>query len=379
MDQLAPVYDHVAKFKEATEHLRQKVQVPTERYRDLQGLIHAKAFTVAGATKQQLLSDLFNAVGAAIADGETLNDFRKRFDTIVKEHGWSYNGGRGWRTQVIYQNNKNTARAAGRWQQQQRTKAKRPYLLYLTAGDHRVRKEHHAWDYILLPVDDPFWTSHYPPNGWGCRCRVVSMSDRDVERSGLTVTDQSMVDKYQKVHQSLDAETGELTPYRIGIDQGWDYNPGKGWLGPDVAVGKSIVNLPADVRASAIPAFNNAVLKAKPEFINTVNRTAANIATGRAIDDSNIFSLGHLPHKIISQLLTRTPITNSLVTISSGKIAESLKGAVAIESIYNVMDSIHRATSFKATGNLIKIMAGDFRLTIEIASPMNKVIAIEKI
>jgi hypothetical protein len=44
--------------------------------------------------------------------------------------------------QVIYQNNKNTARAAGRWQQQERLKQRRPYLMYLTAGELRVRPEH---------------------------------------------------------------------------------------------------------------------------------------------------------------------------------------------------------------------------------------------
>ena len=41
--------------------------------------------------------------------------FREDFDAIVARLGWDYNGGRDWRTRVIYETNLNTsyARAAG--------------------------------------------------------------------------------------------------------------------------------------------------------------------------------------------------------------------------------------------------------------------------
>ncbi len=45
-----------------------------------------------------------------------------------------------------------------------------------------MRPLHAAWDGLVLPVDDPFWHTHYPPNGWRCRCRAVSVSERDLRR-----------------------------------------------------------------------------------------------------------------------------------------------------------------------------------------------------
>lgn len=48
-----------------------------------------------------------------------------------------------------------------------------PLLEYQTAGDERVRPEHVDLDSIVKPVGDPFWNTHFPPNGWRCRCTVI--------------------------------------------------------------------------------------------------------------------------------------------------------------------------------------------------------------
>ena len=89
-------------FTEAIDFFKAKVNLPTKSWDEMVGSIHAKGFTVAGATKMSLLEDLRGAVNAAIESGETINDFRARFDKIVQQHGWDYKGTRGWRTRVIY-------------------------------------------------------------------------------------------------------------------------------------------------------------------------------------------------------------------------------------------------------------------------------------
>jgi SPP1 gp7 family putative phage head morphogenesis protein len=49
-------------------------------------------------------------------------------------------------------------------------------LRYLTVNDRRVRPSHAKLHNICLPKDDAFWNTWYPPNGWLCRCNVISDS-----------------------------------------------------------------------------------------------------------------------------------------------------------------------------------------------------------
>ena len=173
-------------FKEAVDYFRNKVNLPTKTYRDIQHGAHTKAFVVAGATKEDLLADFRAAIDKAISKGTSLQEFRKDFDNIVKQHGWSYNGSRGWRSKTIYATNIQTAYAAGRYKQMTDPDVlkRRPYWQYLVGDSKKHRKEHLKWNGLILPANDPFWETHYPPNGWGCKCRVRSLSENDLKRMG---------------------------------------------------------------------------------------------------------------------------------------------------------------------------------------------------
>lgn len=62
---------------------------------------------------------------------------------------------------------------AARWTEFQKDKDVIPNLEYQTVGDGAVRTEHQLLDGIVKHIDDVFWASHYPPNGWGCRCEAI--------------------------------------------------------------------------------------------------------------------------------------------------------------------------------------------------------------
>ena len=217
-------------FEEASRYFRDKVRLPTERWTDLWQGMHARGFVVAGAMKDELLADFQAAIQKAIDEGTTLAEFRKDFDRIVATHGWSYKGSRGWRSRVIYDTNLRMARAAGRWEQIQRVKAARPYLRYVAVEDSRTRPQHRAWHGTVLPVDHPWWKTHYPPNGWRCRCTVMQLSVRDLERWGYALSDAPPPGR--KVGRWINTSSGRrLIRVPEGIDPGFAYNPGEAAFG----------------------------------------------------------------------------------------------------------------------------------------------------
>lgn len=69
------------------------------------------------------------------------------------------------------------AQAAESWQEFERRKYLYPNLRYETAGDERVRESHRSLDGTVRSVDDPFWDTYYPPNGWRCRCKVIQTDE----------------------------------------------------------------------------------------------------------------------------------------------------------------------------------------------------------
>ena len=156
-------------FDEAIEFFRNKVNIPTATWKDLWKAMHARVFSVAGAMKEELIEDLRIAVEKGIFEGMTLTDFRKDFETIIQKHGWKYKGGKAWRTAVIFNTNISVAYATGHYDQMMDAEVlkARPYLCYVRASASHPRPEHQQWANVILPADDPWWDTHYPPNGWG--------------------------------------------------------------------------------------------------------------------------------------------------------------------------------------------------------------------
>lgn len=239
-------------FPEQIKFFRNKVNIPTERWNDLKRDAHDTGFMVAGAAKADLLADLKDAVGKAVEHGTTLAAFRKDFDKIVAKHGWTgFTGseseaGIAWRTRVIYETNLRTSYQAGRWQQIQAGKAYRPYLQY--KHSHAVinaRVEHLAWNGKVLAVDDPWWQSHYPPNGFGCQCTVFALSERDLTRLGKTGPDQAPNDG---TYEWTDKNTGEVHTFPVGVQPFWDYAPGASLASRAVdQIARKLPNLPKGI------------------------------------------------------------------------------------------------------------------------------------
>jgi hypothetical protein len=223
-------------FKEAEAFFKEKLNIPTQKWDDLWKAEQAKGFMSAGAYKADLLVDLRDAVDKSISGELDLKAFQGQFDVIVEKHGWQYNGGRNWRSELIWDVNIRTAYQAGRWQQFEDMAADgKPVMLrYVHAnGVMRPRPEHVALNGTTLPQDDPFWNSHYPPNGWRCHCRAVYANDEAQQPP-------------PKGWNKTDSKTGAP----VGIDKGWDYNVGQaGQQRAGQVLADKLASLPPDISA----------------------------------------------------------------------------------------------------------------------------------
>jgi SPP1 gp7 family putative phage head morphogenesis protein len=219
-------------FKDAVEYLKDKTAVGSDVYTDLLHEMHDKAFMIAGVTRAQIASQVQDSLVEAMEKGLPFEQWKK---DVGQKIGWDWlpplstgEQNTGWRARTIYQTNMRTAYAAGRYQQMERIKKTHPYWRY-RHGDSRVpRPEHQAWDGVVLPADDQWWDTHYPPNGWGCTCYVEPVSNAEYEeelkRLGKDEPDRP---KYENAAPSVVQYGGRETIVPKGIGNGWAYSPGK--------------------------------------------------------------------------------------------------------------------------------------------------------
>ena len=184
---------------------------------------HQIAFTVAKAMKTDLLQDIKHSLEDALEKGVPFQKWKENLQPILERKGWwrkkelvnPHTGlkeevqlGSPRRLSIIYDTNVRMAYAAGHWEAFEENKKAAPFLRYVCVMDGRTREEHRQWHNTILPVDHPFWETHYPPNGWRCRCSVIAYSQFDLDKEGLSVTAEPDMDTR-------------------GIAAGFDYNVGK--------------------------------------------------------------------------------------------------------------------------------------------------------
>ncbi len=211
-------------FAEMVRFFLRKLNLTTEHWTDIYTREHDWSFVVAGANREALVADFRAAVDKAINEGTTLEAFRQDFDRIVAAHGWDYNGGRDWRSRVIYETNLNSSYAAGRYEQLQAA----PYWQYVHADwVTNPRHQHLAWDGLVLRSDDPWWQTHYPPNGWGCQCSVRGLWPRDLAAMGKDAPDEAPeVHLVERLIGQRNPRGPRLVQVPEGIDPGFEYIPG---------------------------------------------------------------------------------------------------------------------------------------------------------
>jgi len=181
--------------QEAIDYFLAKGFEPTFAWQDFYAEHHARDFTVAKMMRMDLLQTVHEHLTRAMTDGLSLQQFSERLRPILEKEGWwgvkamedPHTGatvaarlGSPQRLQIIYDTNLRTSYAVGRWRRGERNAAHQPLLLYRTMRDGRVRASHARYDGVTLPRTHVWWDTHYPPNGWRCRCLAYPISDDGV-------------------------------------------------------------------------------------------------------------------------------------------------------------------------------------------------------
>ena len=128
------------------------------------------AYRFSSAKVFNYVNDTANALIDEKGMVRPFDDFKEIADGI----GAQYN--ENW-LKTEYETALNMADSAGKWRDIQQEKEIFPLLKYQTSEDAAVRKDHVKLNGIIKPVDDDFWKTYYPPNGWNCRCDAIQISE----------------------------------------------------------------------------------------------------------------------------------------------------------------------------------------------------------
>lgn len=169
-------------------------------YRNKQiALQKSQATFIAGLASLEQTKFMLGLLNKTLREGGTFQQFQQG----VKDNTIGIDLPR-YRLDNIFRTNLQTAYNHGRWNGQSVAAHSRPYLMYDAINDSRTRPSHMVMDQTILPRDDPWWNTHYPPCGYRCRCNVVSLTAKQALKRGVTPT-----------------------PPDVSPDGGFDLNPGK--------------------------------------------------------------------------------------------------------------------------------------------------------
>ena len=244
---------------------------------------HARSFTVAKAMNADVLNTIRQEVENALTQGITEAQFKKTLEPRLKKLGWwgkqfsvdsqgnaqQIQLGSPRRLKTIYRANTQSAYMVGRYKQQMENSDHQPYWMYVAVMDSNTRPSHGAVNGQVFHFTDPFWQTHYPPNGWGCRCRVRAISEQRLQQ--MQITPQTSTNKLTttNVETGFNQHTGEVyhgevTTYndgkgnKITPDKGWNYNAGSAAFGQDIEIMRKLTQVQSpQVRQQAIQALNN--------------------------------------------------------------------------------------------------------------------------
>lgn len=349
--------------KKAIEYFEKKVALGPKKHWDWTDTMrhaHDRVFVVAKATSIDLVKDIHASLLKAIKEGKPYQDFANDIIPTLKEKGW-------WgnidavnkdqklvkpikvdhrRLRNIFNTNVKTAYAAGRYERMMEDADVAPYWRYVAvpkgAGNKNPRVEHAALHNLVFRYDDPFWQTHYAPNGWGCHCTVSRMTKRTLEKKFGKPANEvvreskpedfvSKTEEIERTHEKIDGtiETQKVkvttTGYKVGNtvvypSQGWDYAPGSYSFDFNRMLEEKITSDAGKANLKMLEQLSDSI---KKSFANVIEQESA-----IKIPIGNTFAAGMIPQDVFTKLAEKAPGLNlqtRILTVSDKRIFHALR------------------------------------------------------
>lgn len=206
-----------------------------------------RAARIANLSSLEMTKDIYQSLADSRAKGQSMAQWKAEMFDHFKAKGWVVGRDKDFliadpktgelfgtprRLDTIYRTNTQAAYSAQRYQQMMDNIDSRPFWQYSAVGDSRTRPSHQSLSGLIYRYDDPFWSVFYPPNGFNCRCSVIALAQRDIDRRNLVVGDGTdrLVEHTRQIQPGVSEKTKAFkvsTGKHVITDRGFDYNIGR--------------------------------------------------------------------------------------------------------------------------------------------------------
>ncbi len=181
-----PLEEVFEKFEDALRFLRARTPMPSAQFYALSDQARQKAFTVSNVAQMELVQQVLSSLDRAIDQGQDLESWRKEIGPALREAWAGDVENPAWRLETIFRTNLQTAFSHGRVRQMRdpAVTVLRPFRLFDATLDERTTDECSSRDGVLLPADDPWWSTNTPPLHFNCRSGIRSLRRAQADRRG---------------------------------------------------------------------------------------------------------------------------------------------------------------------------------------------------
>lgn len=203
----------MAHYPSAADYLRARgVEPAAEFYARLETL-RKEAWTLAKISDVEQIEQVKQSLIKALQEGKSFREWQQALTpemlALPKHYQETV-----FRTAVLSSYN------GAKWTHFRAHAERRPILRYIAINDGRTRPAHRALHGLMMPVGDARWQTLAPPNGFNCRCSMVSLSDRQAKALGYTGAPTD-IPAWEDAHG---------VQHTSAPDNGWAHSPERGDL-----------------------------------------------------------------------------------------------------------------------------------------------------